>query len=1354
LSDEYEHERIARMPHLPRFSSVNPLTGDTFAWTVDENNQDQGLWQDSCNANAGACSNPTIAYATQVDTRALETSTMQGALTVLNGDYNLALAAVPSDRDTLLLAGANDLWKCSLTAGCAWRNLTNSITCMSAGVGEYQHALEWNAANPLEILIGNDSGLWRSEDGIAESGSVCSASDADHFQNLNGAFGSLAEVESMSQVGASAYTLMAGLGVNGTAGVKATAAPTAQWPQILSGEGGPVAIDPVNPNNWYANNGAGVSIHLCASSDPCMPSRFGALPVVSNSDAGNDGQTMTQPAPFLVDPVDPHQLIVATCRIWRGPASANSWTQANAVTPMLGSGTSVSYCSGNPLIRSVAAATLAGGAEIVYAGTFGRENGGANLAGHLLKAAMSSNGTWTGWTDLTFNPLVNDTVQFNYYNLDISSIAIDPHDATGNTLYVTIAGAPNGSQNIRLIYRSTDGGAHWKDMTSNLLSAPANALAVDPADANTLYVGSDAGVFATQAASTCGDPGVSCWFAYGTGLPQAPVTALSASPTTASPNVLVAGTYGRGIWQVPLLTGGLQMTTATAAPTSLTFAEQGQGTISEPQAITLTNTGAIALAPALISVSGDFAESDNCAGSSVDMGAACTIEVTFSPTRLGSRTGKLTIQGNISTGDITINLSGQGVAPPQVNLQPTLIDFGGVPSGTSSPEEQITAENAGGAAVPIASLSVSGPFELASNSCGTTSLAPHSDCQMTVRFKPTSAGAATGTLTLVDSAGTQTVRLSGTGTASATDALAPSSLAFPATVIGINSAAQAVTLTNGGSNPLTAISISVSGPFQQTNNCTTQLAANASCAVGVVYLPTAAGAQTGTLSVSDSIRTQTVPLSGTGLLAPAFSVSPASLNFGNEPVNITSAPLTLTITNSGGAPMSDVGFQTSGTSASTFAAGATTCGKTLEKSASCTAQVTFTPTASGTANATLTVTSSTSQVKSVNVPLSGTGQSTTGLSAAPSELNFAATAVGQTSAAQTVTVTNNGQGSAAGLALSATGPFSLTQNQCGSALAAGSSCTTGVVFSPAQTGSLSGALTVSSTSVTPATVSLRGIGGLTGVLQVQPAQVVFPTTGVGASSSPIAVTLTNSSTSVALDKFALAASAGFRISSTTCGSSLAANANCTANIVFSPTAAESVTGNLSISSSELATAALVPLSGSGFDFTPATSGSSSQTVASGQTASYTLTLTPNGGSASTFTFQCSSLPAYAACVFSPSSLSVLANSSGSETVQITTTQSSAAAERPAWRTAAFPLSLAWGLVLMPLAMRKRRGAFLPLLIVVCAAAFPGCAGSGGGGGSAPPSPTTHSVAPGTYSVAVVVTSNGAQHTVKLALVVD
>jgi len=158
----------------------------------------------------------------------------------------------------------------------------------------------------MEIIRWRSSGqrqrAVRSTDAIGETGPVCAPSDAAHFQNLNGSLGSLAEVVSIPQAGVTPYTMMAGLGANGTGGVKSTTGATADWPEILGGEGGPVAIDPNDSSNWYANNEAGVSIYACSQLTPCTPAAFGAAPVVTDADVGGDGLTMTAPAPFLVDP--------------------------------------------------------------------------------------------------------------------------------------------------------------------------------------------------------------------------------------------------------------------------------------------------------------------------------------------------------------------------------------------------------------------------------------------------------------------------------------------------------------------------------------------------------------------------------------------------------------------------------------------------------------------------------------------------------------------------------------------------------------------------------------------------------------------------------------------------------------------------------------------------------------------------------------------------------------------------------------------------------------------------------------------------------------------------------------------
>lgn len=1338
--------------------AVNPLTGDTFAWTIDENDQDQGLWQDVCAASGGVCTNQSISFGKQWKTDALQTVTWLGAATLSDGSYNLALAAVPSGQDTILLAGANDLWKCSLAMGCVWRNSTNSATCMSAAVGEYQHALAWNPANPLELFVGNDSGLWRSLDGINESGPVCDASDATHFQNLNGALGSLAEVESMSAVGASPYTMLVGLGANGTAGVKSTTGPTTDWPQILTGEGGPVAIDPANPANWYVNNGGGVSIHLCSQAAPCTPKDFGSTATVTNADVSGDGYVMYWPAPFLVDSRDPSQLLVGTCRVWRGPANGAGWTTANAISPMFDGNRTTSSCSGNALIRSLAAMPAAGGGEVVYAGMYGEaEIGlGATVPGHVFRATMDGNGTWSAWTDVALNPVVNDNQGMNALGMNVSSIYIDAHDPSGNTVYVTIEGVPNTVQYVRMLYRSTDGGAHWYYIDSNLDFSAANSVVVDPQDANTVYVATDAGVFITSNVVSCAGPST-CWSAFGTGLPNAPVVALSAAPPATSPNVLVAGTYGRGVWQIPLATAGVQLTSASISPGALDFGSQGFGSTSSPKTVTLTNTGAIALIPGAITINGDFSETDNCAGETVNAGASCTIQVTFRPAQAGSRSGQLSVAANIPAGNLLVALTGTGEAPGVISLTPTTVDFGQVKVGTTSRPISVTAENSGESAVSISSVTVSGPFVLATNSCGSTSFAGDSDCQLQLEFAPAAAGATSGSLTIVDAVGTQSVQLTGTGAAPPTDTLSATSLTFGGTILGQTSAAQTVTLTNSGDLALNSIDVNVTGPFQVSNNCTTVLAAHSSCSLAVVFAPAQSGAQTGTVTIADGINTgQTVALSGIGLTPPAFTVSPTSVTFPTQPVGSASQPATLKVTNSGGAAAANVGFQITGPAAGSFSTGTTNCGANLASGASCSIQVLFTPASTGGAAATLTISSSTVGVNPITVSLSGTGQNASGLNVSPTQLSFPAQQLNQPSATQIVTVTNAGSTTATGLSMSMSGPFSLAQNNCGSSLAAGASCTTGIVFTPQMRGALTGMLTVTAANLaTPATVALSGIGGLTGAVQVTPSLVNFPTTGVGSRSSPVAVTIANSSAAVELDNLHVFTSAGFQLGNTTCEASLQAGAGCTVAVLFAPTAAGAQSGTLTLTSDELAANVTVPLSGMGFDFGATASGAASQTVSSGQTANYTLSVSNTSGASGTFSMQCGTLPSYATCVFNPSSATVAANGTGTVSLQITTSQASSAAT-PAGMGGWGAMLPLLAVVFLPLAVRRRRGVLMVVagFVAISVAGFTACSSSGGGGGSSAPPPVTHTTPAGTYTIPVTVSSIGVQHTVTVTLVVD
>ena len=177
---------------------------------------------------------------------------------------------------------------------------------------------------------------------------------------------------------------------------------------------------------------------------------------------------------------------------------------------------------------------------------------------------------------------------------------------------------------------------------------------------------------------------------------------------------------------------------------------------------------------------------------------------------------------------------------------------------------------------------------------------------------------------------------------------------FADTAVGALSAAQTISLTNAGDVPLTAINVSVSGAFQVSSSCGTQLAGHAACTIGVVFAPTQPGSQSGVLTVSDALRTQTAVLTGTGLAPPALSVNPSSLSFSMQQPGVPSAPQTVTVSNTGGAPMANVGFQITGPAAASYLVGATTCGSLLNGGGSCTVQVVFTPAVTGAIAAVLT----------------------------------------------------------------------------------------------------------------------------------------------------------------------------------------------------------------------------------------------------------------------------------------------------------------------------------------------------------------------------------------------------------------
>jgi hypothetical protein len=486
----------------------------------------------------------------------------------------------------------------------------------------------------------------------------------------------------------------------------------------------------------------------------------------------------------------------------------------------------------------------------------------------------------------------------------------------------------------------------------------------------------DTGIYATTQVTSCATVSSSCWSVYGTGLPNAPVVALQASAGIATGDgrfgELRAATYGRGIWQIPLLTAAYPAApTMTLNPTSLTFTAQAIATASTAQSITVTNSGNAPLTITHIAPTGDFNETDTCVGSPIAVGSTCTIQVEFLPTLTGTRTGVLTIYGNVAGGQATAALSGIGTTAATILLDPITLSFTSTNVGATSAQQFITVSNTGGITATLGTPTVTPGFILSANTC-TSSLASSVGCTVGIKFQPTASGTVSGSFSITDSVGTQTASLTGVGVLPATDSLTPLALAFGAQQMNTTSATQRVTLTNSGDSSLLLIAAQIaSGDFTVVNSCGNSLAGNSSCSLLVAYVPKSVGAEAGVLTVSDQYRSQTVALSGTGVAPPGVSLSPYStIAFAATGVGLTATPQSVTLTNNGGLPLTIQSIAVTGDFA--IVAGSNTCSSSLAVGAQCTLQLVFAPTSSAARTGTFTVTDNAASSPQ-GLQLTGTG---------------------------------------------------------------------------------------------------------------------------------------------------------------------------------------------------------------------------------------------------------------------------------------------------------------------------------------------------------------------------------------------
>ena len=430
--------------------------------------------------------------------------------------------------------------------------------------------------------------------------------------------------------------------------------------------------------------------------------------------------------------------------------------------------------------------------------------------------------------------------------------------------------------------------------------------------------------------------------------------------------------------------------TVTVSPTSLTFASTKVGSTTAAQVVTIKNTGTAAVTLTSETITGtnatSFVKSATTCSSSLAVGASCTVSVEFKPTAAGSPTASFSVADNATGSPQLVTLKGTATSvtvPPTATLSPTSLTFASTAVGSTTAAQLVTLKNTSTTtAMTISSITYAGTnatsFVKSATTCG-SSLAVGKTCTISTEFKPTVAGALTATLAVADNAtGTpQKVTLKGTGTAPKTT-LSAATLTFPATVIGVTSAKQVLTLTNSGTAVMDIKSIALTGGNTTSfaiasKTCGSTLAAAAKCTITLDFKPTAAGALTTDVAITDNAAgsPQKVVLKGTGT-APKATLSATTLTFASTKEGATSASQILTLTNSGTAVMDISSIAVAGTNASSFKIASKTCGSTLAAAAKCTVTVDFKPVATGTLTGDIAITDNAAGSPQ-KVTLKGTG---------------------------------------------------------------------------------------------------------------------------------------------------------------------------------------------------------------------------------------------------------------------------------------------------------------------------------------------------------------------------------------------
>ena len=421
--------------------------------------------------------------------------------------------------------------------------------------------------------------------------------------------------------------------------------------------------------------------------------------------------------------------------------------------------------------------------------------------------------------------------------------------------------------------------------------------------------------------------------------------------------------------------------------------------------VLIQNTGGAAVSITGLSLAGnnaaDFAITGNQCPQppeTLAIGANCLVTLQLTPSALGTRIARLQVADNASGSPQNLPLVGFGTNNVNAILQinPSSLSFSPQPLGSSY--EDLISLYAYGPGLPVSLTSIQVAGAAASdyalvNDCPPVLASGGASCILFVTFTPSVSGLRSAYIEIQDNAiaNPQIIPLAGMGVQavpSQSISLSPIPLAFQPQAIGY-AASGAITVQNTGTENVLLTGFHIGGRSGsdygiQSNACPfspAPLPPSGSCQISVAFTPAATGLRVATFQISDNVPGSPQSISIVGLGVPAvktLQVSPSSVTFTPTPVGTTDYDGgSVSIYNSGTAPVTFSSFSITGANAGDFTASDNSCTgfgpAILDPGYSCQVYLSFTPSAVGTRTGALNIASDAAGSPAV-VPMTGTGE--------------------------------------------------------------------------------------------------------------------------------------------------------------------------------------------------------------------------------------------------------------------------------------------------------------------------------------------------------------------------------------------